>query len=162
MNNKKQLIAAILNFAVVLLAIAYIAFVFLDINVLHITLPESNADDSNADAGLAIGAAIVLALMIYFVFIPYAIVSIFAIINGAVGLSKAKKGEVLPKGLRIVGVIFKCIALVADAFFLFTMLDGGLIVWGVALLLLTIGTIASVVFDFLAAKKVAAETAAEL
>ena len=159
MSNKKQIIAAALNFAVVIVTIAYIAFIFLDINVLHVTLPETGGDGSNNNAGLAIGAAVVLALMIYFSFLPYAIVSLFSVINGAVGLSKAKKGERLPKGLLIVGVIFKIIALVSNAFFLIVLFDGGLIAWGIDLLVATLVTLLSLIFDFMAAKKLPASVA---
>ena len=148
----KRIVAAILNFAVVFLAIAYIAFIFLDIYALHITIPQEGGENGE-NAGVAIGAAVVLALMIYFSFVPYAVVGVMCAVNGAIGFSKATKNEPLPKALLIVGIIFKIIVLVSNAFFLILLFDGKLIAWGVALLLATMGTVASVVFDFIASKK---------
>jgi hypothetical protein len=45
---------------------------------------------SSAIFGLALGAAIILALMIYFSFIPYGLVSIMSIVKGAVSFSCIK------------------------------------------------------------------------
>ena len=154
MKNTKQSglkqAAAILNLVMAIVAIAYIAFIFLDIETFHLTLPDTENGESG-DAGLAIGAAIILALMIYFSFIPYGLVSIMSIVKGAVGFSCIKKGKAMPKALLIVATIFKGLALISSAFFLIMTFEE-LFVWAAALLVTTVVLIASVVFDFLALK----------
>ena len=149
-NSGFKKAAAILNLVVAIVAIAYIVFIFLDINVFHITLPDTENGESG-DAGLAIGAAIILALMIYFNFIPYGLVSIMSIVKGAVDFSCIKKGKAMPKALLILATIFKGLALISSAFFLIMTFED-LFVWAAALLVTTVVLIASIVFDFLALK----------
>lgn len=154
MKNTKQSgfkkAAAILNLVVAIVAIAYIAFIFLDIKFFHITLPDTESGE-NGDFGLALGAAIILALMIYFSFIPYGLVSIMSIVKGAVGFSCIKKGKAMPKALLIITVILKILGLISGAFFL-SMTFEDLFAWAAVLLVTMVVFIVSLVFDFVALK----------
>ena len=149
-NSGFKKAAAILNLVVAIVAIAYIVFIFLDIETFHLTLPDTENGESG-DAGLAIGAAIILALMIYFSFIPYGLVSIMSIVKGAVDFSCIKKGKAISLALLIVAAILKTLGLISGAFFLIMTFED-LFVWAAALLVTTVVLIASVVFDFLALK----------
>lgn len=149
-NSGLKTTAAILNLVAAIVAIAYIAFIFLDIKVFHLTLPNGENGESG-DVGLAIGAAIILALMIYFSFIPYGLVSIMSIVKGAVGFSCIKKGKAMPKALLIVTAILKGLALISSGVFL-SMTFEDLTVWALVLLVATLLVIVSLVFDFLALK----------
>jgi amino acid transporter len=122
----------------------------LDIETFHLTLPDTENGESG-DFGLALGAAIILALMIYFSFIPYGLVSIMSIVKGAVGFSCIKKGKAMPKALLIVTAILKGLALISSAFFLIMTFED-LFAWAAVLLVTTVVLIASVVFDFVALK----------
>ncbi len=149
-NNSLKKASAILNLVMAFAAIAYIAFIFLDIYALHLTLPNGENGESG-DFGLALGAAIILALMIYLSFIPYGLVSIMSIVKGAVGFSCIKKDKAMPKALLIITVIFKALTLLSSVYFLFMMFEI-LYVWAIALLVPTLMLIVSTIFDFVALK----------
>ena len=149
-NSGFKKAAAILNLVVAIVAIAYIVFIFLDIETFHLTLPDTENGESG-DAGLAIGAAIILALMIYFNFIPYGLVSIMSIVKGAVGFSCIKKGKAMPKALLIITVILKILGLISGAFFLIMTFED-LFAWAAVLLVTMVVFIVSLVFDFVALK----------
>ena len=149
-NSGFKKAAAILNLVMAIVAIAYIAFIFLDIKFFHITLPDTENGESG-DAGLAIGAAIILALMIYFNFIPYGLVSIMSIVKGAVDFSCIKKGKAISLALLIVAAILKTLGLISGAFFLIMTFED-LFAWAAVLLVTMVVFIVSIVFDFLALK----------
>ena len=120
----KMKLAAVVNIVGAVCSLLCFGFILLDVSVLHWTTEESK------DL-VGLGVAIVIALFLMFDLPATGLNSVFQFVCGGLMLAYERRGKGVHKVLRVFAVIVGILAMLVHAFFAYTFLDSGCVLWGI-------------------------------
>ena len=128
--------AALTNLAAAVWALLCVGFILLDTTVLQWTMEQSK------DL-VGLGVAIVMALFLMFDLPATAVNAIFQFVGGGLLLTWEQRGKGVHKVLRVFAVIVGVLATLIHAFFAYTFLDCGCVLWGILVAISALSALAS-------------------
>ena len=129
-------LAALTNIAAAVWALLCVGFILLDVSVLQWT-------EGQLQGWEGLGVAIVIALLLMFDLPATVVNAIFQFVCGGQLLAWEQRGKGVHKVLRVFAVIVGVLAALIHAFFAYTFLDSGCVVWGVLLVISALSALAS-------------------
>lgn len=134
--DRTRKFAALTNLAAAVWALLCVGFILLDTTVLQWTTRQLEGAE-----GLGVG--IVLALFLIFDLPATAVNAIFQFVCGGQMLAYESREKGVHKVLRVFAVIVGVLATLIHAFFAYTFLDCGCVLWGILLVISALSALAA-------------------
>ena len=144
--DRTRKFAALANIAAAVWAILCVGFILLDLKVLEWTMGQVSQE---LEGWEGLGVAIIIALCLIFDLPATAVNAIFQFVCGGKLLARGRVHIVL----RIFAVIIGLLAALVHAFFAYTFLGEGCILWGILLVISALTALASPILLLVAHRK---------
>ena len=136
----KMKLAALTNFAAAVWALLCVGFVFLDVAIFKWT---TGGLEGRLEGWEGLGVAIVIALFMMFDLPATAVNAIFQFVCGGQMLAYESREKGVHKVLRVFAVIVGVLATLIHAFFAYTFLDCGCVLWGILVAISALSALAA-------------------